>query len=297
MGGVDDESIEPRFPFVRIDVPELDVDRASGELFGLGALGIEERDALTGSDAPHGLVRLIASFADHATALRAQATLASATPEWNASVDEIVGDAWRDAWREHFEPFELAPGIVVRPPWRELDDATEKIVLELEPGRAFGTGLHATTRLVAQALVRHREALADAEILDVGTGSGILAICALALGARRVRAIDNDADAIEVCRENAARNEVGDRLDADTTPAGTLDGTYPMVIANIEAFVLGPIAPAVQARVAPGGLLILSGILDGQQADMKAAYDELEPVEETRDGEWIAILLRRGASA
>ena len=218
-----------------------------------------------------------------------------------ALVDGVVqlaeGVGHLHASHEHFEPFELAPGIVVRPPWKNIEADEHATVLELEPGRAFGTGLHATTRLVATALTRMRPALEAADVLDVGTGSGILAICALKLGARSVRAIDNDPDAVAVCLENAARNDVADALTADTTPIASVEGTFPVVLANIEAFVLGPIAPAVQARVAPGGMVILSGVLDGQQEAMKKAYADLELVRETREGEWVALELVRSSDA
>ena len=115
-----------------------------------------------------------------------------------------MGDAWRDEWKKHFVPFRLTPRITVRPPWEAYQprDASE-IVLDLEPGRAFGTGLHATTALVARALEARATELSGIELLDVGTGSGILALVALALGAARVRAIDIDPDAAEVTLENA----------------------------------------------------------------------------------------------
>src|SRR5690606_19575150 len=149
--------------------------------------------------------------------------------------EEVVGDAWRDAWKEHFRPFSLTPRVVVRPPWipaAEVEAPAGATVLELEPGRAFGTGLHATTSLVARALDASSDRLAGATVLDAGTGSGILAFVALIFGAARVVAFDVDADVVEVVRENAARNAMTDRVEVF---AGTIDdvrGTYPWVLAN-----------------------------------------------------------------
>jgi ribosomal protein L11 methyltransferase len=201
-----------------------------------------------------------------------------------------VGDAWRDAWKEHFRPFEVAPGLVIKPPW-EAYEGPAKVVLELEPGRAFGTGLHETTSLVAGVLAGR--ALAGEAVLDVGTGSGILALLALKLGAARARATDVDPDAILVARENAARNALA--LEADTAPLGAIEGTFPIVVANIEARVLVPMAKELAKKVAPGGILVLSGILVPQKEEVRAAYPWLDLVRMDEKGEWVCLLLSKKA--
>jgi ribosomal protein L11 methyltransferase len=281
---------EPRFPFVLVDVSEEESDATGARLFELGAQGVEERDqtTLTKSSVP-GKITLVASFESHAEAHEAIAALdASLSPR----LEEIIGDAWRDAWKEHFKPFELAPGLVVRPPW-EPYTGDARTVLELEPGRAFGTGLHETTSLVAGVLAGHAADLAGSAVLDVGTGSGILSLAALALGAARARATDNDPDVIDVARENAARNGLSARLEVDTAPLAEIPGTFPFVVANIEARVLVPMAPELGAKVAPGGLLVLSGILVPQQDSVREAYAAFELIAAPSKGEWVALVLRR----
>jgi len=280
---------EPRYPFVRIDILEELADEASAELFELGALGVEQRDATTLAKGVEGKITLVASFADHDAANQAIEALDAA---WSPALEEVVGDAWRDAWKEHFHPFSLTPSVTIRPPWEPYTATRpEERVLELEPGRAFGTGLHATTSLVARALEREKARLAGARVLDVGTGSGILALVALVLGAQAAVATDNDPDAIEVTRENAIRNGVSEKVDASTRTLDQLGERFPVVVANIEARVLIPMAPALAATVQPGGLLVLSGILSGQEADVAAAYEGLRQERLDREGEWVSLSL------
>ncbi|WP_437525496.1 50S ribosomal protein L11 methyltransferase [Sorangium sp. So ce726] len=269
--------MEPRYPFVAVDVPEPEADEIGALLFELGASGVEQRDEQTlVRGARSGQVTLVASFEEHGEAMEAIAALGELSPPLAARLEEVVGDAWRDAWKEHFAPFALTPTITVVPPWAERGPQREgERVLLLEPGRAFGTGLHATTALVAELLDEHAAELRGREILDVGTGSGILALVALLLGAERAVAIDNDEDVIEVVLENAARNGLEGRIEAS---AGVVEGVtrrFPWVVANIEARVLRPLAPELARVLDPGGWLILSGILESERDDLIARYTSL----------------------
>jgi ribosomal protein L11 methyltransferase len=283
---------EPRYPYVLVDVEGADEsdasDEASAELFELGALGVEERDQTTLVKGAPGKVTLVASFASHD---EARAAIAALRAEWSPRLVEVVGDAWRDEWKKHFHPFEVCEGVVIQPPWEAYEKKGDEVVLELEPGRAFGTGLHETTSLCAEALRSMR--LAGLAVLDVGCGSGILSLVALSLGAARARAIDVDPEAADVARENAARNAMTDRVEADTTDVAELAGTWPVVLANIEARVLVPMAGALAERVNPGGKLVLSGILASQKDDVARAYASLRLVEVRAKGEWVALVLER----
>src|SRR5688500_11541481 len=190
---------EPRFPLLALEVAAGDADDVAAELCELGAEGVEVRDEGTAPPGPApGRALLRASFADDEAARSAREALAARGIA--AALDAIVGGAWRDAHQEPVHPFERAPGLTVAPPWVERPSGQ---VLVLDPGRAFGTGLHATTQLAAAALERRRDAYRGRVLLDVGTGSGILALAALAWGAARVMGVDNDPEAIEVARENA----------------------------------------------------------------------------------------------
>ncbi len=283
---------EPRYPFVHVDVAADDVDETSALLFELGAEGVEERDETTlVKNKESGKVTLVAAFPNREDA---EAAIAELDPALSARYEEVVGDAWRDAWKEHYKPYAIAEGLVVRPPWEAYEAKPGEKVLELEPGRAFGTGLHETTRLVVQAIKKHASEAEGKLVIDVGCGSGILALAALALGAQRAIAIDNDPEAIDVTRENAARNGLSDRIEASTTDVAALDATAPLVLANIEAHVLIPMAPALIDRVEPGGLLFLSGVLVPQTESVKAAYVERMDVLATPVlGEWTLIALRK----
>jgi ribosomal protein L11 methyltransferase len=283
-------STPPTFPQVLIDVPESAVDETIGTLFENGATGVEQRDqtTLASADRP-GLVTLVATFESHDDAEEAARAI---DPTFVPRVQDLVGDAWRDAWKDHFEPFWLTQSIAIRPPWSTVFPGPEpgKTVLELEPGRAFGTGLHATTSLVAAALEDHRTAFEEGSVLDVGTGSGILALVALSLGAARARGIDVDPDAVLVARENAARNGLTARVAFDAARLSDVKETYDVVVANIEARVLIPMATEITAHVRPGGLLILSGVLGEQKDDVLRAYGDCAS-DVRAAGEWIAIVI------
>jgi ribosomal protein L11 methyltransferase len=287
---------EPRYPYVHVDVTPEMVDETSAFLFELGAEGVEERDDATlAKTAASGKVTLVAAFPTREEAEQAIAELGT---DLAARYEEIVGDAWRDAWKEHYRPFTIARtkdgrAVVVRPPWESHEAKSGEHVLELEPGRAFGTGLHETTRLVAQALADHASELPDVTLFDVGCGSGVLALIALSLGAARAVAMDIDAESIEVTRENAARNALTDRVDASTTPLESTEIVSPVVVANIEARVLIPMAAELARHVAPGGLLLLSGILVPQKEDVRAAYPGFDLLGAPEMGEWTLLALRK----
>ena len=280
---------EPRYPYVWVHVKELEADEASAALFDLGALGIEERDASTLIKGAPGRVTLVASFETQEDAELAIGQLPLA---WDPALHEVIGDSFRDEWKKHFHPFAVCEGVVVRPPWEPYDPKPGERVLELEPGRAFGTGLHETTSLVSHELATLEAELRGRERLDLGCGSGILSLVGLVKGAARARATDIDPEAVEVTRENAVRNGLENRIDADCARFLAVEQKYPVVVANIEARVLIPHAREIMNTVAPSGVLILSGLLAPQRDDVLAAYTpftlEAEPVR----GEWIALRLR-----
>jgi len=284
---------EQRFPFVLVDVAPDDVDFISYSLFELGAQGVEERDESTlHKTAQKGKVTLSASFL---TREEADAAIAELDADLSPRIEEIVGDAWRDAWKEHYKPFAVCKGLVVRPPWEPYEAKDGEKVLELEPGRAFGTGLHETTSLVAESLAARRAEVTGKDVLDVGCGSGILSLVALSFGGARAVAVDVDPEAVAVTRENAERNGLSDKVASSTMDITDVPGVFPVVVANIEAGVLIPMSKALYAHVQPGGFLTLSGILLPQTDDVTRAYEahgaKLEAKYEK--GEWVALVLRK----
>ncbi|RLB47476.1 MAG: 50S ribosomal protein L11 methyltransferase [Deltaproteobacteria bacterium] len=280
---------EPRYPYVHVDVPADMAEAVSAELWDLGAEGVEERDGGTMSGpAGEAALTLVAFFSDPANAESVAATFQERYP---ARVEFVVGDAWRDSWREYFEPSRVGARLLIRPSWREVRAFPDEVVLTIDPGRAFGSGIHETTRLVLREV--DRRVKPGDHLLDVGSGSGILAVAAVLFGAAHVRTVDNDPDTVPVVLENATLNGVADRIEADATPVGDLTGTYPLVLANIQPVVLIPLARDIADRVAPGGTLILSGILRPQRDEVVAAYPDFDLELTSFEGEWVALVLRR----
>jgi len=278
-----------RYPYVHLVVSEAEAEIAADALFELGASGLEERDGstLNAADAGGGLT-LVASFAHEADALAALTELA---PRWPARLVHVEGDAWREAWKDYFEPTRIGERLVIKPSFKPYESVPGDVVLTLDPGAAFGTGTHESTRLALEAA--QRWLAPGMPVLDVGCGSGILAIGCLLLGAGAATGIDLDDEAVRVSRENAVANAVHERLTLLHGPLAQLpSGRFPLVLANIEARVLGALAGELGARLTPGGVLVLSGLLAHERESMLAAYAALQPLAVHQQGEWIALELR-----
>ena len=202
---------------------------------------------------------------------------------------------WAERWREHYVPQRVGRVVVV-PSWVDEPIAAGEVAIILDPGMAFGTGLHPTTR--GCLLLLQTVSPMPADVLDVGCGSGILAIAALRLGARGALAIDTDELAVAATRANAERNGVASLLDArhGSLPADA-DPRYPLVLANLVAAVLVDLAPRLAAHLAPEGTLIASGIIEPRAAEVVTAMAAASLVVEERvdDGEWVSLRLRHAA--
>ena len=209
---------------------------------------------------------------------------------------------WRDAWKRYFHVSRLTRRIVVVPSWERdtFTAAADDVVIDLDPGMAFGTGTHATTRLVLAELERLADdGLRPERVLDVGAGSGILAIAAARLWPEAgVLAVDNDPIAVLACAENAAANQLGPRLISEATAAGAVAGRYPLVLANIQAHVLRELRGDLMARLEDGGTLVLSGLLTPQAPAVADEYVAggltLIAVRPSPDDPaWSSVVLRR----
>ena len=173
------------------------------------------------------------------------------------------------------------------------DDA---VVVRLDPKRAWGTGAHASTRLALSNLQLGQVELGGASVIDVGCGSGVLAIAALLLGASSAYGIDVDRTAIPVTMENARRNGVHDRCQAAFEPLHECMHTYDVVLANILAPVLIELAPDLQRVARPGAIIVLAGLIEEQRERVIAAFDASELVRVTSDGSWCSLVLRRNST-
>jgi ribosomal protein L11 methyltransferase len=228
-------------------------------------------------------------------ALAALAPLVPGLPDGPPVCRWLADEDWAHGWQQHFPPLRVGSRLLIRPSWAELPDDTADIVLTLDPGRAFGTGTHATTALCLEVIAR----LADApvpprRVLDVGAGSGILAMAAAALGASKVVACEIDVEASHVAAENIAANGLQAAVAITTTPIEELPGSFDLILANILAGENIRLAPHFLARLAPAGYLALSGILIEQEAAVTAAFNRLPLtlVSIDRRDEWSCLLYR-----
>ncbi len=294
-----------RYPVVELIIAADDIEEVSTLLFDLDTVGIEELtvDLLTTPsrrnqsvlDSP---IALRSGFASFAAAVAAEAELPK---KWNPRFEVIVGDDWLDTWREHFDPIR-AGRLIIAPAWRATEDevlnhpemlsrVAGDMVVWLDPGRAWGTGAHQSTRLALLAL--QKRSVQEASVLDVGCGSGILAVSALMLGASSALCTDVESTAATVTMENAERNSVGDSCRATSTPVQDLRGTFDLVLANILAPVLIELAPHLRARLARNGYIILSGLIEEQEARVLAAFGDMKLVDRNTEGSWVCLTLHQ----
>jgi ribosomal protein L11 methyltransferase len=228
-----------------------------------------------------GRVRLVADVAD----------LAAVPDRWSVRLVD-VDPGLEDTWRSFAAPWRAGRRLVIAPAWNppapggEADD----LVVSLDPGRVFGSGSHVSTRQVL-AVLEDLE-LTDRTVLDVGSGSGVLAIVALRLGASTALAVDVDPTAVAVALDNAARNGVADRLEATDEPIERVAGRYDVVLANIGVAVLERLAPILLARTTAGGRLVLAGLLDAQADRVVAAYAPAAVAARVSEDGWTALVLR-----
>jgi ribosomal protein L11 methyltransferase len=212
-----------------------------------------------------------------------------------ATLRHLAEANWAEAWKAHYSPQRIGPFLVL-PSWIEPPPGAGGLEIRLDPGMAFGTGLHPTTRLCLAALAGL--VTPGATVLDVGTGSGILAIASARLGAGAVVGLDLDARAVAIAGENARRNDVAVELHAGPL-ASLRPGRFDVVVANILAGTLSELAPELWARTLPGGTLVASGVLAEQAKAVDAAFQGagFAPARVQASGDWVALVARRPGAA
>jgi ribosomal protein L11 methyltransferase len=225
----------------------------------------------------------------------------------------LTEEDWAESWKEQYHLLRLGQRMVIVPAWQAYEAASGEVAIRLEPGMAFGTGLHPTTRLCLEAL--EARLTPGASVLDVGTGSGVLAIAAAMLGAGSVLALDVDPVAVSVARENFQRNDVGHKVKVQygSLPGSAQGGQWPfpmdegqklalldtgrfdLVLVNILARVIAEMAPALAARLVPGGNLIAAGLIDSQEAEVVRALSSagLEIVGRAQEEDWVGLVAQR----
>ena len=205
------------------------------------------------------------------------------------SVREVVDRDWLAEWKSSWQPVRIGQRFIVAPPWSEVE-ADDRAIVRIEPGMAFGTGTHETTRLCLNAVEKH---FSGGSFLDVGTGTGILAIAAAKLApTARVEACDTDPAAVEIAKENAELNGVGDRIRFWVGSIAPDTASADVVCANLTAEVIAPLLPGLLSLTC--SRLILSGVLDTQEEMITRGLAECgvnKTNEVMHDGEWIAIVV------
>ena len=267
--------------FTVVTVPAADAELAADRLMQAGGFAVEERPL------PGGMVELWAALGEFEASIAAR--LGELPVSWSVRT-ESVDPTPADTWREHVMRVPVAADLVVRPAWLPALDQAGVTEVAIEPGATFGLGDHPTTRLSAAAVWRMRPA--PTRVLDVGAGSGVLAIVALVAGAQSATAIDIAEVSPPVVANNATRNGVSDRIVASTTPLAEIDGTFDLVVANILAPELIALAPDLRRVTASGGTLIVSGVLAGRFDHVLASLAPMELVAAHELDGWAALELR-----
>lgn len=217
-------------------------------------------------------------------------------------VTTVADEDWSTSWKANFKPLRIGRRLLIIPSWEEAHICDDDIVLRIDPGMAFGTGGHETTRLcleLLESIMDSAPLMGSPSVLDLGTGSGILAMAAVQLGAGRVCAVDIDPLAVEVARENLGLNGLLDQVECSTTPLESLTGSFDIILANILAEELVRLAVPICDRLLPGGHLILSGILAEKEQLVQCGFSD-RPVTfqgVRSEGEWVALHYRKEEQA
>ncbi len=297
---------EPVWVKVALDVELEQLELASALLWGEGASGVEEQDATTMMEgrAPlgEGRGRAIAFFGGEAPEV-VSARLGGAAASWGLEgvgieAEVFTDETWKERWKQFFKPVRISERLAVRPPWEQgaWPEGVREVVIE--PGLAFGTGTHATTQLCLGWIDDLCAERRYGSMLDVGCGSGILAIGAALMDSEmRVGALDVDPEALRVCRENFELNGVEGRIELLGPLLSEVEGRYGLVVANILSNVLIMLGPELLRCVEEGGRLLLSGIGDGSASEVEAAFKDLgvEVVARRNQEGWTALLMERAA--
>ena len=206
----------------------------------------------------------------------------------------VTEEDWSDEWKQYFHVTRVGKHIVIKPSWEDYESEPEDVVLELDPGMAFGTGTHPTTVLVLEAL--EKMIRPDTTVFDVGTGSGILAMTAAKLGAKNVKAVDIDGVAVRTAKENIEKAGMQDRIEVRQGDLlhGT-EGKADVIVANILADIIIMLLPDIPGKLKEGGLFFASGIIEDYQQDVTEAAEKagLRVKETTRIKDWVGLLMEK----
>jgi len=283
-----------------IDVSEADSELAQAVLYDYGVAGLEVRDSQNPimpqvRKPAAGDAIIVGYFETRDDAAGAEAEVKERFPQARTAIEDVVERDWSVAWRDQIKSVTVGR-LWVGPPWEKPTAPKDKVCLFIEPKMAFGTGDHPTTSLCLAAVDDFMRTHPGATVLDVGTGTGVLAFAAKKLGAGRTVAVDNDAVAVELAIECAQENGV-EGVDLSTKTLPSIDDAFDLVLANILANTLIELAPLIAPKVKQR--LVLAGVLVPQADDVRAAFTAqgLTHAGDVVQGEWIRLDFTRGARA
>ncbi len=246
-------------------------------------------------DKNFGIVHIYISEEDNAAeAIGYLTELLGADGLWYELCHQDVKDSdWADGWKKYFKCTPVGKRLLIRPSWEEYDKNTDRVVLSIDPGAAFGTGTHATTALCLGILEDY--VTNESTVLDIGSGSGILSIGSVLLGAKRADGVDIDAQAVKVAKENAEINRVSEKINYQVGDlADKISGKYSIVVANIVADVIIRLLQNVNCYMEKDAVLITSGIIDTRENDVTEAFKKFGFTVEKRltNDNWCAFVCR-----
>ena len=284
---------------VSLSVPQDLREAVSNFLTEMGAIGIEEvgedfeRERLKayfpGETEKKEMFEVVSRY------LKSLERVAGKSLHHQIEITRIEEQNWGDNWKKYFKPVAVGRRFMVKPPWSKARVKGGRIPIEIPPGMAFGTGTHASTQLCIQALEETLKRK-NLRVLDVGTGSGILAIAAAKLGAREVLGFDIDEDAVMIARENAERNDVKDIVRIRRGGIGKIRGKFELVMANLDFKGLKRLRMPLIHHLKERGSLILSGVLEKERRELTERFLKTGSLDLTTDrqqGEWICLTFKK----
>jgi len=295
---------------VTVTCPEKLTEAVADQMGVMSGVGVEirplpssDKQAITGFfalDGTAGSIEQEAAETLTATTRELEKLFAIYNLILHEPVTAIIDDQdWATSWQKFFSPVEIIPGLVIRPSWEEYTPDANQYVITMDPGMAFGTGQHASTRLALMLIASCFDTDHNRKprrVLDIGTGTGILAMAAAAYGADQIMAIDNDPEAVTVAEHNVLVNHFDWNIGVSTRPLKELEGPYDLICANIVHDVLIDMAPRIKRLAENNSHIILSGILNGEQEkNIEEVFQEnsMRLIRTEHQEEWAALLLQR----
>jgi ribosomal protein L11 methyltransferase len=293
------DQTSPKWLKISLICPETVLEAVSDLIGVLSGSGVEQTPVREGTSTVSGFFRLDQGKSREQILGRLEKEITPLFQLYRLTAPEPVcstidDEDWSTSWKQFFKPFTIIPGLVIKPSWESYESRPDEQVIEIDPGMAFGTGRHSSTKL---ALVFIHDCFQDnppKNVLDVGTGTGILAMAAVLFGAEQVLAIDNDSEAVRVATENIANNKLQHKINTTATELADIRGSFDLICANIVHDVLVNLAPDIARLLSPGGRLVLAGILRGsQEKNIINIYREMNInlFKRAQEDEWASLLL------